>query len=547
MNKGILLILVSLFALITACDSVHKVDLIVKNAKIYTLDNDFSVQEAFAVKDGKFIAIGSNKDICSKYEAAEVLDLNGKSVYPGFIDAHAHFFGYGLGIQTEAQLYETKSEQEILNILQSFQSEKQNPWIIGRGWDQNDWEKNEFPNKDGLDKLFPDTPVYLVRIDGHAAWVNSKALELAGITSTTQISGGEIVKQNGKPSGILIDNAMSLVRSLIPKSDKNAQIKALLAAQKNCFEVGLTGVTDAGLDLNQIKLIDSLQKSSMLKMRINAMISPTEENFNYFLEKGPYVTDYLSVRTIKLYADGALGSRGAALLKPYTDDLNNYGLMIKEENYYRDICKKALKYNYQVATHAIGDSANRVMLKIYAESLGGMNDKRWRIEHAQIINSADFDYFGNYSIVPSVQPTHATSDMYWADERVGDERIIGAYAFKQLLEQNQWIPLGTDFPIEKIDPVLTFYAAVIRKDINNYPTTGFQMENALSREEALKGMTIWAAKSAFEEKNKGSIEHGKYADFIVLNQDIMTCNQNEILNTLVELTSVGGAIVYRRN
>jgi hypothetical protein len=282
-------------------------------------------------------------------------------------------------------------------------------------------------------------------------------------------------------------------------------------------------------------------------MRINAMISPTEENFNYFLEKGPYVTDNLSVRTIKLYADGALGSRGAALLKPYSDDLNNYGLMIKEGNYYRDICKKALKYNYQVATHAIGDSANRVMLKIYAESLGGMNDKRWRIEHAQIINSADFDYFGNYSIVPSVQPTHATSDMYWADERVGNERIIGAYAFKQLLEQNQWIPLGTDFPIEKIDPVLTFYAAVIRKDINNYPTTGFQMENALSREEALKGMTIWAAKSAFEEKNKGSIEHGKYADFIVLNQDIMTCNQNEILNTLVELTSVGGAIVYRRN
>lgn len=547
MNKGILLILISLFGLLSACNSAHKADLIVKNAKIYTLDNDFSVQEAFAVKDGKFIAIGSSSDICSKFEAAEVLDLNGKSVYPGFIDAHAHFFGYGLGIQTEAQLYETKSEQEILNILQSFQSEKQNPWIIGRGWDQNDWEKNEFPNKDGLDKLFPDTPVYLVRIDGHAAWVNSKALELAGITPTTKISGGEILKLNGNPSGILIDNAMSLVRSFIPKSDKNAQIKALLAAQQNCFEVGLTGVTDAGLDLNQIALIDSLQKSSILKMRINAMISPTEENFNYFLEKGPYVTDNLSVRTIKLYADGALGSRGAALLKPYTDDLNNYGLMIKEENYYRDICKKALKYNYQVATHAIGDSANRVMLKIYAESLGGKNDKRWRIEHAQIINSADFDYFGNYSIVPSVQPTHATSDMYWADERVGDDRIKGAYAFKQLLEQNQWIPLGTDFPIEKIDPVLTFYAAVIRKDVNNYPTTGFQMENALSREEALKGMTIWAAKSAFEEKNKGSIEQGKYADFIVLNQDIMTCNQNEILNTLVEITSVGGAIVYRRN
>lgn len=537
----------SLFWSLTSCNSTKQVDLIVKNAKVYTVDENFSFAEAFAVKDGKFLAIGSNEEIINKFEATETLDLNGQFVYPGFIDAHAHFFGYGLGIQTEAQLYETKSEQEILKILEDFQLERQNAWILGRGWDQNDWASLEFPNKEGLDKLFPDTPVYLVRIDGHAAWVNNKAMELAGINSKTAISGGEVLLKNGKPSGILIDNAMSLVRSLIPKPDKSAQIKALMAAQQNCFAVGLTGVTDAGLNLRTIKIIDSLQNSAILEIRINAIMDPSEENFNYFLPNGPYVTDKLSVRSIKLYADGALGSRGAAMLKPYSDNPNNYGLMIKDENYYREICEKALQNGFQVLTHAIGDSANRVMLRIYGEALKGKNDKRWRIEHAQIIAPEDFELFRKYSIVPSVQPTHATSDMYWADERVGMERLKGAYAYKQLLDQNNWIPLGTDFPIEKIDPLLTFYAAVVRKDLNGYPSKGFQMENALSREEALKGMTIWAAKTAFEEKAKGSIEKGKFADFIVLNQDIMTCNDVEIPKTSIEFTVINGKIVYKKN
>ncbi|HAG14903.1 MAG TPA: amidohydrolase [Bacteroidales bacterium] len=541
-----LIMFISLFGIISGCSTLEQVDLIVKNAKIYTVDAQFNLAESFAVKDGKFVAIGSNQEISSKYKSDKTIDLVGKFVYPGFIDAHAHFTGYGLGIQTEAPLYETQSEEEILALLDGFQKERQNAWILGRGWDQNDWESKSFPTKEGLDKLFPNVPVYLTRIDGHAAWVNSKALELAGISAKTTVIGGEIRLKDGIPTGVLIDNAMNLVRSLIPAPDQNALQKALLAAQENCFAVGLTGVTDCGLDLSVIRLIDSLQKNGKLQMRINAMLNPTEENFQYFLPNGPYITDKLSVRTIKIYADGALGSRGACTLIPYSDDPENYGLMIENSHYYRGICEMALKNNFQVSTHAIGDSANRFMLKIYGDYLNGKNDKRWRIEHAQVIAPEDFELFGKYSILPSVQPTHATSDMYWADERLGLERLKGAYAYKALLNQNDWIPLGTDFPIEKIDPLLTFMAATARKDIHGFPKDGFQMENALSREEALKGMTIWAAKVAFEEEIKGSIEIGKLADFVILNQDLMHCPEVEIPLIQIEFTVINGQIVYQK-
>lgn len=546
MKNTYLYLLIILIAMTNACSTPEKVDLIVKNAKIYTVSEDFAIAEAFAIKNGKFVAVGNTDEICSKFQAEEIIDLDGQYVYPGFIDAHAHFFGYGQGIQTEAQLFDTQSEEAILNLLDSFQKERQNAWILGRGWDQNDWPTLEFPTKDGLDKLFPDIPVYLVRIDGHAAWVNSKALELAGITAKTNIDGGDVILKNGEPTGVLIDNAMSFVRSLIPELNQAAQIKAMKAAEENCFAVGLTGVTDAGLSLSLVQLIDSLHQSGNLKIRINAMLDPSQENFDHFLPNGPYVTDKLSVRTIKIYADGALGSRGACMIEPYSDDPKNYGLMIETEDYYREICKKAFENNFQMATHAIGDSANRVMLRIYGEVLQRENDRRWRIEHTQIIAPKDFNLFGKYSIIPSIQPTHATSDMYWADERVGLERLKGAYAYKQLLDQNNWIPLGTDFPIEKIDPILTFYAAVVRKDVNNYPEDGFQMENVLSRKETLKGMTIWAAKTAFEEQVKGSIEKGKFADFVVLNQDIMECLDSDIPKTEINYTVIGGQIVYKK-
>jgi len=333
---------------------------------------------------------------------------------------------------------------------------------------------------------------------------------------------------------------MDLVSSIIPAPSKQTEIIALKEAQQNCFNVGLTSVVDAGLDANTVRLIDSLQKSGTVKMRVNAMLSPTEENFKDFVRKGVVKKDKLTVRSVKLYADGALGSRGAKLLQPYSDDPDNTGLLIHQPDFYRKICAIALKNGYQVNTHAIGDSANRMMLEIYGDFLKGKNDKRWRIEHAQVVNESDFDLFGKYSIIPSVQPTHATSDMYWAEERLGNERIKGAYAYKRLLKENGWLPLGTDFPIEDINPLYTFYAAVARKDLKGYPNGGWQPENALSREEALRGITVWAAKGSFEEDEKGSIEPGKFADFVILENDIMISDMKKIPRTKIVSTWLDG-------
>jgi predicted amidohydrolase YtcJ len=337
---------------------------------------------------------------------------------------------------------------------------------------------------------------------------------------------------------------MDLVRSMIPDPTTEMNKRALLDAQKKCIELGLTSVVDCGLDFAIVNLIDSLHKSGELKMRINAMLNPTKENFNEFVSKGPYVTERLSVRSIKVYADGALGSRGALLFEPYTDDSGTKGLLIESEDYYREICELANKHNYQVCIHAIGDKANQISLKIYGETLKEKNDKRWRIEHAQIIHPDDFKLFEKYSIIPSVQPTHATSDMYWAKDRIGAERLKGAYAYKQLLETNNWIISGTDFPVEKVNPLYTFYAAIGRKDRNGWPEEGFQMENVLSRKDALRSMTIWAAKGSFEENVKGSIEVGKLADFVVLEQDIMTQSEYDMRSNKAIATYIGGKKMF---
>lgn len=545
MKNVIYLLAISIF-LITSCKHKKNVDLIITNATIYTVDNDFTTAESFAVKSGKFIEAGSSDDILTKYKAKKTIDLEGKFVYPGFIDAHCHFYGYCLTL-LQADLRGTQSFEEILEIVKNHDNNYNTEWVLGRSWDQNNWEIKEFPVNDQLNELFPDKPVYLKRVDGHAAIANAKALEMAGITSETKVDGGKIILEKGKPTGVLIDNAMSLVSRLIPDVDKNQTIKAIQQGEQNCFAVGLTSVADAGLYKNQVLLIDSLQKSGDMNLRLYAMLEPNDENFNHFVKKGIYKTDYLNVHSIKLYADGALGSRGAALLEPYADDPGNYGLIINPPDFYHQMCKLAYENNYQVCTHAIGDSANRMMLDIYAEYLNGENDRRWRIEHAQIIHPDDLDKFGNYNIVPSIQSTHCTSDMYWADERLGDERIENAYIYKQLLKQNGWIPNGTDFPVEKIDPLLTFYASIARKDVEGYPENGFQPENALTREETLKSMTIWAAKTAFEENEKGSIEPGKMADFVVLEKDIMTISEEEIPQVTVQYTFINGVVVYKKD
>ncbi len=529
--------------IISSCNKKEKVDLIVTNAKIYTVNNDFSITESFAVKDGKFVQLGTTEEILSKYQSNQILDLEGKYVFPGFIDAHSHFYGYCMTL-LQADLRGTKSFDEILDIIKKHDDKYNSEWILGRSWDQNDWEIKEFPTKEKLDELFPDKPVYLKRVDGHAALANSKALKLAGINSQTQVDGGKIYLQDGEPTGILIDNAMELVNVLIPDTDRETAIKAMKQGEQNCFTVGLTSVCDAGLYKKEILLIDSLQKNEEMKIRIYAMLEPNEENINHFVKKGIYKTDYLNVRSIKLYADGALGSRGACLIEPYSDDPENSGLIIEAIDFYHDMCKLAVENNYQINTHAIGDYANRLMLDIYSEYLQGHNDKRWRIEHAQVIHPDDVNKFGDFNIIPSIQSTHATSDMYWADERLG-ERIKNAYIYKVLLDQNGWIPNGTDFPVEKIDPLLTFYASVSRKDVDGYPKNGFQKENALTREETLKSMTIWAAKAAFEENEKGSIEPGKFADFIILEDDIMEIDEDKIPNAKILKTFSSGKLIWQ--
>ncbi len=535
MNKSILFLV--LITGLTSCTNKEKVDLLVVNANVYTVNTDFSKAGAFAVKDGKFVAVGNTKDLKNRYTASKVIDAKGQAVFPGLIDAHCHFFGLGLQ-QQKVDLTDTKSYDEVLQKIKNFQDKKQVNFITGRGWDQNDWATKTFPTKEKLDKLFPKTPVAVTRIDGHALLANQAALDLAGITDKTKVSGGEIIKKNGKITGVLIDNAMSKVYAIIPNPSKSEQIQALLDAQKICANLGLTTVDDAGLSKDNLELIDSLQKAGKLKIRIYGMVSATPDNLDYYIKKGLVKTDRLNIRSFKVYADGALGSRGAALRKPYSDKPHHYGAFVTSVENLKNTAKKIAASSFQMNTHAIGDSANHFVLKIYTEALKNKKNRRWRIEHAQVVSPEDFKYFKN--IVPSVQSTHATSDMYWAGDRLGSERLKGAYAYKDLLNQYGKVALGTDFPVEKVNPMLTFYAAVARQDLKGCPDKGFQPENALSRQETLKGMTIWAAYSNFEENEKGSIEIGKMADFVILDQDIMTVAIHKVPDTKVEATYING-------
>ncbi|RNL90795.1 amidohydrolase [Sinomicrobium pectinilyticum] len=540
--KKTLFSIAALMLALNSCKKRQPVDIVVTNANVYTVNDHFDKAGSFAIKDGKFIDVGNVEDIGNKYSAREIIDVNGKTVVPGLIDAHCHFYGLGLNRQ-HVDLEGTASFDEVVERVVVFQKEKQPEVIFGRGWDQNDWEVKEFPEKDVLDSLFPDTPVVLERIDGHAYLVNSKVLQMAGINGQTIVDNGEIVMKNEEPTGVLVDGPMALVDAVLPPPDRKTQVQALLDAQKICFGYGLTTVNDAGLTRETIELIDSLQRMNAMDMRVYAMVSNSKKDVVYFLSRGVKKTDKLHVRSVKVYADGALGSRGAALKAPYTDKPGHYGAMVTPVADIEALALKIAASDFQMNTHAIGDSANVAVLRAYAKALEGKKDRRWKIEHAQVISPEDFDYF-EQGIIPSVQPTHATSDMYWAQDRLGKDRVQGAYAYKTLLDKAGVIALGTDFPVEHVNPFYTFYAAVGRKDLDGYPNGGFQPENALSRKEALKGMTIWAAYSNFEEEEKGSIETGKLADFIILDKDIMQVPLEEIPATKVEGTFIGGKKVY---
>jgi predicted amidohydrolase YtcJ len=538
--------ILSTFLFLTALQGISQkkqVDLIVHNAKLYTVDNKFTVASSMAVANGKIVEVGNGRSMLNKYSAKNTLDAGGKFIYPGFIDAHAHFYRYGLGLQT-AELRDTKSWAEVISILKKFAQENPEGWITGRGWDQNDWEVKEFPDKVQLDIQFPDRPVLITRVDGHAAMANQKALDLGGVRAGMEITGGQFETKNGKLTGLLIDNAIGMVRSKIPAPTTMQKKEALLDAQRNCFAQGLTTVDDCGLDYSEVLLIDSLQKTGELKMRMYVMLSDGKANYDFLFKRGKIKTDFLNVRSFKVYADGALGSRGASLMEDYSDQPGWKGFLLSRPSHFDSVAAKLSASDFQMCTHAIGDSGNREILRIYGKYLKGKNDKRWRIEHAQVIHEKDFSAFGRFSIIPSVQPTHATSDMYWAGERLGPQREKGAYAFQQLLNQNGWIPLGTDFPVEDISPFKTFLAAVFRVDAAGWPKGGYQKENALTRQQALRGMTIWAARSNFEEKEKGSLEKGKWADFIMLDQDLMTIPAEKVLSTRVVATFIAGKAVH---
>jgi predicted amidohydrolase YtcJ len=526
---------------LTSCS--EQVDLIVYNAEVYTVDDNNNKVTSFAVKDGEFIYVGDDS-VTSKYSSSNIINAEGLPVYPGFIDSHAHFYNLGF-FNDQVNLKETKSIEEVLKRVMEFNNSNDKDFIIGRGWDQNDWVNKSFPTNKLLNEEFPDKAIVLRRIDGHAYLVNDFALNLAGIDKSSNIEGGEFVKSNGKLTGVLIDNAMRLIDDIIPDPTKEESIKALISAQEIAFENGLTTISEAGISREQIELIDSLQKTGVLKIKIYAMIENNPEDVDYYLEQGPYKTDKLNVRSVKVYADGALGSRGASMIDEYSDRRGYFGIIRTPIDSIKNLAFKLAGTKFQMNTHAIGDNANRVVLNAYRDALFNYRDPRWRVEHAQVINEKDIDLF-NQKIIPSVQPTHATSDMYWLYDRIGEKRSNLAYAYKELLKRSGVIPFGTDFPVEDISPIMTFYSAVVRKDLNGYPDDGFQMENSINRGDALYAMTIHGAYANFEEDEKGSIEVGKSADFIILDNDLISSAENRIPYTNIVATFIDGELVFNR-
>ena len=530
------------FCLTTSCQ-YRKADWVVYNANVYTVNDSFEKVTAFAIKDGKFLSVGGD-EIIDLYPNALKFDAKGLPIYPGFIDAHCHFFNLGLSL-AQVDLRGSKSIGEIEKRLLSYTKNSPSDIIIGRGWDQNLWKNKAFPNNIFLNRLFPDKLVLLKRIDGHALLVNDLVIKKAGISSKTKVKGGSILVENNKPTGVLVDNAMDLAMGILPPNTSKDITKALIDAEKKALENGLTTVDDAGLDKKTIQVIDSLQEIGELKIRVYAMISNTNDNLNYYLTNGIIEKEKLTVRSVKAYLDGALGSRGALLKNPYSDENKNKGLTITTKEELFDLANKLSSKGFQLNTHAIGDKANEIVLDVYNYILKDIEDPRWRVEHAQVVDEFDIQKF-NSKIIPSVQPTHATSDMKWADERLGSKRLNRAYAYKELLDWSGKIALGTDFPVEKVNPLLTFYSAVARKDVDGNPSDGFLKENALTRQEALKGMTIWAAYSNFEDSFKGSIEKGKFADFVILTKDIMKVPEQEITSAEVVATVVNGSIVFQK-
>jgi predicted amidohydrolase YtcJ len=541
-----------------SCGRPSPADLVLRGGKVVTVDEDFSNHEAVAVRKDKIVFVGSNKEV-EKYilPSTNVIDCRGKLVLPGLIDAHAHIHSLGEEL-TYLNVTGTTSYQQIIDkVAARVQTSEPGEWIIGGRWDQNDWEDKSFPVHIPLSEVSPDNPVYLNRIDGNAAFANQKALEIAGITKETPDPvGGVIIRdENGEPTGVLVNRAMNFVTDRIPPDTDEQFKQKFLKAVRSCLKVGLTSVHEAGIGPRHINLYKDLIDKGQLNMRIYAMLGEETELpldmdlVDYFMKHRieEYGHHLLSVRSIKLFFDGALGSRGAAFFDPYEDDPGNTGLLRITPEYIYTISEAALEADMGVNTHCIGIRGNRLCLEAYAKALkeNPKQDHRFRIEHAQIVEKEDVEKFASLGVIPSMQPTHCTSDVYFVEDRIGTERAKGAYAWRWFLDAGLKIPCGSDFPVESNNPLLGIYASVTRQDPNGWPEGGWHPEHCMTIQEAVKGFTIWAAYAAFQEDVLGSIEVGKYGDFTVLDKDILEIDPQEILNTRVVYTIIGGQLRYR--
>lgn len=576
-------IIVSIAAFTMILSRKQHADLLIVNANIYTVNASDSKSEALAIRGSRIVAVGTTQDIQNQYTSQKIIDAHGKTIVPGLIDSHAHMMGLGKSL-TELNLYGTSSSNEIVKMVSRRVKEaRPGEWIRGRGWDQNDWGKGTgrkpFPTAAMLDKVSPNNPVILSRIDGHAIWVNSKAMEIAkrSMDIRIEIDGGRILRDRlGNPTGIFVDNAESVIRTVVPPYTTSEKISLYTKAFDECLKYGITGVHDMGIDEDDFSIYKHLAEEQQLPVRIYGLIGGNGPFLDAMLKSGPYrddIKNYISLRAIKIYLDGALGSRGGALIEPYSDEPESRGLITFSPDSIRIITELALQKGFQVAVHAIGDRANNIALNEFEKASKKYpkqaQNARLRIEHAQVIAQDDLHRFKTLNVIPSMQPTHATSDMYWVQTRLGPERILGAYAWRSLIDDGNIIPSGSDFPVELPNPLLGFYAAITRRDENGNPRDasyvkkyfqlsadgikdsshfngGWYAEQCMTRTEALRSFTIWGAYAEFMEHEKGSIEEGKLADLVMLSHDIMTVEPKDILATQVELTIVGGIIRYQK-
>ena len=554
MHMSRLAFLALLAAAPLSAQGARPADLIVTNARIYTVDDSRPIVAAMAVRDGRIAFTGSAREAMAlKGTSTKIVDLAGRTVIPGMVDAHAHLLGLGQALRI-VNLVGAKSYDEVIaRVVARAKGLPPGQWLLGRGWDQNQWGDTRFPTHDALSRALPNNPVYLTRVDGHAGLANAAAMRAASVTAASkEPSGGKVERTaSGDPTGVFIDNAKDLVEHFIPPGTREETRQAIRAAIAESQRYGLVGLHDAGESRATIDLMEEMARAGEIPFRLYVMIGDDSAAVAHYLARGPQsglYDNHLWLRSFKLYADGALGSRGAALLEPYSDDANNKGLILTAPAHIQDVAVRALRAGFQVNTHAIGDRGNRVVLDAYDAALKQVPvaDHRFRVEHAQILHHDDIPRFAELGVIPSMQAVHQTSDMYWAGSRLGAGRLLGAYAWRSVLETGVVVPNGSDFPVEAVNPLLSFHSAVARQDAENWPAGGWLPEQRMTRQEALMSMTIWPAFAAFQEATMGSLAPGKLADFVVLDRDIMTVADRDILGTAVLATYIGGKPVYER-